>query len=172
MKMNIWIGTKNKAKVASVQSIFPGANFFPTSVASGVPEQPFSDEETKQGAVFRARKALPHPADDQTIAIGLEGGVMEIDQRLYVCNWGALVTSTDDVFVAGGARFPLPKQISEQLQQGTELGPVMEAYTNRKNVRQHEGAIGIFTNGLLDRSHMFSHIVLMLKGQWEYARFR
>lgn len=168
--MKIWLGTENKAKIAAVQSIFPKAHLFPTNVETGVSEQPFSDEETKEGAVFRARETLPNIADDQTIAIGLEGGVMEIDQRLYVCNWGALVTNTGDVFVAGGARIPLPKQVSEQLQQGRELGPVMETYAKRKDIRQHVGAIGIFTNGLLDRGHMFSHIVLMLKGQWEYSQ--
>lgn len=168
--MNVWIGSKNKAKVASVQSIFSEAHLFPTNAASGVSAQPFSDSETKRGAIFRARAALPSAADHQTIAVGLEGGVMEMDQQLYVCNWGALVTHTDDVFVAGGARIPLPKSISEQLQRGKELGPVMESYVKRTDVREHDGAIGIFTNGQLDRSHMFSHIVLMLKGQWEYTR--
>lgn len=166
--MNVWIGTKNKAKVAAVQSVFNKETLIDTEVSSGVSDQPFSDEETKRGAIHRAKEALPIHADEEAIALGLEGGVVEVDGLLYICNWGALATSTNEIYVASGARIPLPKEIADQLYAGRELGPVMQEFSKKENVRHQEGAIGIFTNGLLDRGSMFSHIVLMLKGQWEY----
>ncbi|GAJ57774.1 DUF84 family protein, partial [Geobacillus thermoleovorans] len=44
----------------------------------------------------------------------------------------------------------------------------MEAYTGRRNVRRKEGAVGVLTNGRVDRSAMFSHIVELLAGQYEW----
>lgn len=168
--MDVWVGTKNKAKVASVQSVFTEARLLELEVSSGVSNQPFSDEETRLGAIHRATQSLPRNTDEYCISIGLEGGVMEIDNALYICNWGALATSTNELYVASGARIPLPKEIADELYAGNELGPVMEAFSKKADVRQQEGAIGIFTNGLLDRSDMFSHIVRILKGQWEYNK--
>ncbi len=168
--MDIWVGTTNQAKVHAVQSVFQDGQLQSINVDSGVSEQPFSDEETMQGAIHRAKEALPDECSDETIAIGLEGGVMEIDQTLFICNWGALVTSTNDVYVASGARIPLPQEVANELYSGKELGPVMQTFSQKENVRQTEGAIGIFTNERLNRSDMFSHIVLMLKGQWEYDK--
>lgn len=169
--MNIYVGTTNKAKIAAVASVFEQEPIFPTKVDTGVSEQPFTDEETKRGAIYRAKQALPLDADARTLAFGLEGGVMELNGTLYICNWGALTTHTKDLYVASGARIPLPKEIADQLYQGKELGPVMEAFSKKEDVRHYEGAVGVFTHGRLDRSSMFNHIVLMLKGQWEYARF-
>lgn len=168
--MDVWVGTKNKAKVAAVHSVFKEAKLFETEVSSGVSDQPFSDEETRHGAIYRATQSLPQHTEQYSISIGLEGGVMKIDDALFICNWGALATSTNDLYVASGARIPLPQEIADQLYAGKELGPVMQAFSKKENVRQQEGAIGIFTNGLLDRGDMFSHIVRMLKGQWEYNK--
>jgi len=35
---------------------------------------------------------------------------------------------------------------------GEELGPVMDDFSGRRNVKHGEGAIGIFTNGLIERT--------------------
>lgn len=65
-----------------------------------------SDEETMQGAINRAKRALED--GEAPIGIGLEGGVMKTEHGLFMCNWGALATSDGKVFVAGGARITLP----------------------------------------------------------------
>ena len=56
--MLIAIGTKNKAKTAAVEGIarqyLKHCTFEHISVPSGVSEQPFSDAETRQGAINRA----------------------------------------------------------------------------------------------------------------------
>lgn len=41
----------------------------------------------------------------------------------------------------------------------------MDEWVNKRGVRQKEGAIGIFTNGEIDRSTMFIHTLQLLKGQ-------
>ncbi|MDQ0245938.1 non-canonical (house-cleaning) NTP pyrophosphatase [Bacillus fengqiuensis] len=70
------------------------------------------------------------------------------------------------ILVAGGARILLPEEIARPLREGHELGLVMEEYTQQKDVRKRGGAIGVFTNGYVNRSDMFTHITKMLIGQY------
>lgn len=166
--MKIIIGTKNPAKIAAVKNAFIEANseFISLDIPSGVSEQPFSDEETIQGAINRAKGALEEGNGD--IGIGLEGGVQESEHGLMICNWGALQANGREPIIAGGARFLLPEEIATRLRSGEELGPVMDDYAKKKNVRKAEGAIGIFTNGEVNRDDMFTHLMKLLIGQYNY----
>jgi inosine/xanthosine triphosphatase len=168
--MKIIIGSNNPAKVAAVKNAFQfqQTEFLSLDIPSGVNEQPFSDEETIKGAINRAVGALNKGNGD--IGIGLEGGVQETSQGLLLCNWGALAAKNIDPIIAGGARFLLPNEIAESLRAGEELGPVMDDYAKKTNVRKNEGAVGIFTNGLINRSEMFSHIMNLLVGQFYYNK--
>ena len=167
--MKIAVGSTNNAKLEAVRNVFSG-NFsiIECNVSSDGSPQPFSDEETIQGAINRAKKALLQIGAD--IGIGLEGGVTETPYGLMVCNWGALVLSSEPMkpIVAGGARILLPEEIAGRLRNGEELGTVMDDFCQRKNIRNHEGAIGIFTNGYVNRGEMFTHVVKILKGQLDY----
>lgn len=168
VRMNISVGTKNTAKIKAVQAIFPTVSILPIHVYSHVSSQPFTDEETRLGAINRAIgcvEALP-----ETLGIGLEGGVMYIGTELFLCNWGALVTPDEKVFTASGARIALPKEIAQLLQEGAELGELMDNYAQKERVRHKEGAIGIFTNHEISRHEMFAHVVRLLKGQWLFEQ--
>lgn len=168
--MKIIIGSNNPAKIAAVKSAFSyqQVEFLSLDIASGVSEQPFSDEETIKGAMNRAVGALQKGKGD--IGIGLEGGVQESDHGLLICNWGALAVNNMKPIIAGGARFLLPIEIADRLRAGEELGPVMEDYAQKENVRKKEGAVGIFTNGLINRTEMFAHIMSLLVGQYHYQK--
>ena len=168
--MHIAIGTKNKAKVGAVQTVasqlIHNATFEAFNVPSNVSEQPMTNEETRQGAINRARATIEQTNAD--IGFGLEGGVYELDGTMYCCNWGALATKQGQVYACAGATFSLPEQVAQRVRNGEELGPVMDDFTKQQETRHHAGAIGIFTNGRIDRKEMFEHIVLMLIGQYEY----
>ncbi|WP_342543229.1 DUF84 family protein [Paenisporosarcina sp. FSL H8-0542] len=169
--MKIAIGTKNQAKVNAVEnicsSLLENVDFFSVSVPSNVSDQPIGDEETLLGAKNRAWLAFKESQAE--ISFGLEGGVKEINGQLFVCNWGVLHTKTGQQFIAGGAQIPLPAEVAEPIRIGEELGPVMESYTKQVGIRHKEGAVGVFTNGLVNRSVMFEHIVKLLIGQYLYA---
>lgn len=167
--MIIAIGTKNRAKINAAQQAFISYEhqLVSISVPSGVSEQPFSDEETIVGAINRATEA--RKATKSHIGIGLEGGVHRLDNEIYICNWGALVASSiSEPIVAGGARIRLPDEVARRLQAGDELGPVMDEYAHQQNVREAEGAVGIFTNGIVNRTEMFLHVMKLLIGQYEF----
>ncbi|MEA0555465.1 DUF84 family protein [Lysinibacillus irui] len=169
--MNIAIGTTNKAKTEAVEVIarkyFEDAIFTHVKAASEVSEQPISNEETRLGAMNRAKNAMV--TSGAQLAFGLEGGVTEIDDDMYVCNWGALAVADGTVFTAAGAQIILPKEIAQEIKAGGELGPIMEQYTKRRDIRQGAGAVGIFTQGLVSRQMMFEHIVSLLVGQYLFT---
>jgi len=167
----ISIGSMNPAKIQSVETVF-GTDYevIGCSAPSGVSNQPLSDKETKQGASNRAQYLVNEKFAD--LAIGLEGGVMTLDDQLFLCNWGALATKQGDLLMAAGARIPLPELVKEMMNEGRELGEVMDWWTKKKNVRSHEGAIGVFTGGYVTRKMMFSEINKLLLGQFHQLSLR
>ncbi|MBU8905234.1 DUF84 family protein [Desertibacillus haloalkaliphilus] len=166
---SVAVGSKNQVKIKAVASVLRDPNITVTGfdVPSNVSNQPFSDEETRQGAINRARAC--HEKGEVDLSIGLEGGVVETAEGLMLCNWGALVDCENNTFVASGAKILLPEQIAEQVRAGDELGVVMEKFTSVLDIRQKEGAIGVFTSGYVTRQELFGHIVKLLFGQYEYS---
>jgi inosine/xanthosine triphosphatase len=172
-KMHIGIGSTNPAKIKAVRQVIEGreglnAEVAPLNLSSGVPSQPFSDKETKEGAINRARACISE--GKVQIGIGLEGGVIDSAEGMYLCNWGALATGNGELFVASGAKFPLPEYIAREVRNGRELGDVMGEFTQNMDVRKKEGAVGIFTAGYVSRDEMFTHVVKLLVGQYIYNR--
>lgn len=166
--MKIGIGSENPAKIEAVRpflTYFKNAELVSYSSDSLVSAQPFSDEETKEGAINRAKDCVKQGAE---IGLGLEGGVMEMADGMYLCNWGAVADQEGNVFSAAGARILLPNEVVEGLKQGKELGTLMAELTKDPEIRKKDGAIGVFTSGMLSRSEMFLHISNILLGQYVY----
>ncbi|MFD2630481.1 DUF84 family protein [Oceanobacillus kapialis] len=164
--MNIVIGSQNPTKIEAVRTVFAFDHVTPLDVPSNVAPQPMSDEETRQGAINRAMQCVN--SEGAHLGFGLEGGVMEVEGALFLCNWGALVTKDEKIYTASGARVALPEEFTKELQAGVELGILMDTYVKRKGISKKEGAIGIFTNDLVSRQAMFTHVTTLLRGQWEY----
>lgn len=166
--LRVVIGSKNKNKVNAVIDVFGKNDFIfdKMAVQSGVSDQPFSDNETIQGAVNRAKESRKYG----DIGIGLEAGVQDTSYGLSLINWGALVDENDNLYIAGGTRILLPDEVANELSKGLELAEVMDTYCNRKDIRSNEGAIGIFTNNEVVRKDIFTHISKLLLGQYLYNK--
>jgi inosine/xanthosine triphosphatase len=167
--MRAVIGSKNPAKVGAASEVCEilSATVEGVSVPSDVSAQPITDDETRQGAINRAKNALEKC--NSTLGIGLEGGIVDTESGMYLINWGALVDDAGTLITASGARILLPESIANSVRTGRELGVVMEEYTNVLDVRSNEGAVGIFTNGLVSRKEMFVHVMKLLIGQYMYS---
>lgn len=163
MSKTIAIGSRNPIKVAAVQSIlsraFPEAIFKPVRVPSYVPDQPWSDEQTRQGALNRANQALATSRAD--LGVGLEGGLTKTSVGLMTCAWCAIVDGHGQVGYGGGVHMLLPPVVADLLEQHGELGPTMDALINEYNTKQKQGAIGILTNGLSNRQTAYEQLVAM-----------
>lgn len=166
MVYHIAIGSVNQTKVNAIKSVFPTDDIQSIAAPSSVLSQPISNEMTRTGAINRALYSLEKLAVDYSI--GLEGGVMLMGEQLYLCNWGALITATGEIFTASGGLIPLPKSFKEPILQGEELSIIMERYTDRQQIGSTKGAIGIFTNGLMRREQLYVYIGTLLKGQLQF----
>ena len=174
MVLRVSVGSKNPVKLNAVLAGFQMA--FPDDVVvvdghdvpSGVAAQPFGDEETKRGAVNRARAALD--ADESAdFGVGLEGGCGDVegpggaagvDCFAYMAvlrrrdgRWGVARTST----------FPLPPRLvrllrgTEPGQPKMELGDADDLVFGDVNSKQKGGTIAKLTKGAIDRTEYYLH---------------
>jgi inosine/xanthosine triphosphatase len=160
---HIAVGSTNPVKIAAVRTVatraFPGVEVVGLGIASGVSEQPWGDEETRRGALNRAQAALLAAGSD--LGVGLEGGVLETEMGLFTCAWCVVVDGGEGIGVGGGVHMLLPRSVARALRAGGELGPAMDHLTGQHNTKQAQGAVGILTGGLSNRSSAYGQLVAM-----------
>lgn len=159
--MLIAIGSTNPVKVTAVTThisrLWPEAHVVPISVPSGVSAMPMSDAETITGAQNRA--AAARDAIHADMGIGLEGGVHPEPFGWVLQGWVAIVAADGRASLGGCARLPLPEHIAQRVQNGEELGHVMDDVLNDHNIKQKGGAVGALTNNLVVRGEAFATAV-------------
>ncbi len=159
--MLIAIGSTNPVKVRAVENvlrrIYAEAEFVALEVPSGIPAQPVGNEETRRGALNRARAALEATGADW--GAGLEGGVVQNEFGTMTTAWCVIVDRAGRTGVGGASNMLLPEVIADRVLNGTELGEAMDEYASVKDVKHGLGAIGILTGGLIDRQGAYEVIV-------------
>ncbi|EGG25190.1 hypothetical protein DFA_03438 [Cavenderia fasciculata] len=161
------VGSTNKSKIRAVQialeQVFPleqTHQVLAVSVESSVSAQPMDDDEAIKGAEHRAKVAL-EKEPTALYGVGLEGGVHKIGDKWFECGWIVTVDRNGRTGISSTSRFEMPKLVmNEIIDNGKELAEVMDQITSKTDVRSNEGAMGIFTNGLLHRDHVYSHAVI------------
>ena len=147
--MRVGVGSQNPVKVAATETALGDVPATVTAVAvdSGVPEQPWSESETIAGAKNRAFRA--RAADDYDLGVGLEGGVAHVDgaDGLFLVMWGA-VTDGETVGLGSGPRLVLPASVADRLEDGEELGPVMDDLTGVEGIARKQGAAGVHVGSI------------------------
>jgi inosine/xanthosine triphosphatase len=158
--MKIIVGSTNPVKVGAVEEAFnkyfPDCSVIGHESKSGVSEQPRSEEETINGAINRAKNSIA----GNDYGVGVEGGVCVINNKMFDCAWVAIIDKTGKIGLSGGLYFELPPKVAKKIEEGGELGPIMNEMTGEENVKQKMGAIGIFSKGQLDRKQAYVQIVL------------
>lgn len=164
MSRLVVVGSTNKVKIEAVKKALTpyGYEVRGEAVESFVSNQPLSDEETIKGAHNRASNC-----SSGNLKIGLEAGVALIQDKLFLTNYGVLISSNGKEYMAGGARIPLPDVIKDLIiNQGMELANAMDFYFKTEDIKHNEGAIGYFTSNVVKRVDLFVHIVKLLYGQY------
>ena len=160
--MKVVVGSSNPVKIAAARAVFsrvePRTHVVGLEVSSGVASQPWGDEETRRGALNRARAALIPDAD---YGVGFEGGVVETEHGLMTCAWCVVVNRTGRIGVGGSVNALLPPVVANAIRAGRELGEAMDALTGLHNTKQSAGAVGILTAGLTDRQRAYEHILAL-----------
>ncbi|PSL00453.1 inosine/xanthosine triphosphatase [Cecembia rubra] len=161
----IIVGSKNPVKISCTEAAFHQAfqgSFLVEglNINSGVSDQPYGDEETYQGAFNRANNAkLVFPEADYWV--GIEGGVDLVGSEMHAFAWVVVIDKMGNVGKARTSTFFLPKAIVELVEAGVELGEADDRVFQRSNSKQEDGAVGILTNGALERKEYYQQAVLL-----------
>ncbi len=178
----IVVASKNPVKInatlSGFQKMFPGETFEieGVSVPSGVGDQPKNDTEIFQGAWNRANNASEAIAGGD-FWVGIEGGVDTFDPSTQLRAGRLSVKEKNDDMEAfawiiikgkngkfGKGRtgtFFLPPKVAELIRQGKELGEADDIVFQRKNSKQENGAVGILTGDVLNRTKYYAEAVIM-----------
>src|SRR5699024_446494 len=141
--MNIVIGSTNQTKIKAVKAVFPEANVHTASAPSDISAQPIGDNETLLGAMNRAkylREIYP-----EMYGVGLDGGVMCVENNLFLNSFVVRITTNEKVYTAARRIIPLPDGFCRKPNQRNELSTLMDEFRNKENGRNREGVSGIFT---------------------------
>lgn len=131
----------------------------PLAVPSGVADQPLSDAETRRGAENRARGGYER-VPEVDLAIGLEGGIEELDGRLMAFAW-AVACWAEGEGKARTASFALPPEVARLVRSGLELGVADDRVFGRSDSKRREGAVGLLTGGAIDRAELYAPAVVL-----------
>jgi inosine/xanthosine triphosphatase len=164
MSIKIVVASTNPVKRDSVGHAFE--QWFKTSlellavnVPSGVADQPMTDKETLQGAKNRAAAALLKVPDAQ-YAVGLEGGVEDSPDGMVSFAWIVIKTKMLES-KARTATLQLPERVAALVREGAELGEANDRVFGVTNSKHNLGAVGLLTNGLIDRKKLYADAVLL-----------
>lgn len=207
--LRVAVGSTNPSKIRSVRQgleailnrnsssvgAVPELDIQGLSAPSGVADQPMGDSETKLGARNRAKTSFDLFVEkfqmEPHLAIGLEGGLEEMDDGDWICMaWLAVFGKRSQLVLSwtsspdcGGdyilaetvqpcwgmsktATFSLPPKIVELVKGGLELGQADDQVFSRVNGKHGSGTVGILTNGLIDRSLYYEHALQLAMIPW------
>ncbi len=116
--MKVIVASENPVKLRATREAF--RNQFPgeeieciaLTVDSGVDDQPFSDDETRHGAINRSHNACElQPEADYWV--GLEGGVDTFNGQLMTFAWMAVLGPGGRTSTARTVTLPLPPGVKK-----------------------------------------------------------
>jgi len=169
-ELQVVVASKNPVKLEAAAGGFErtfGADtieIVASGVPSGVADQPWSDAETLQGATNRAVGAkVERP--DANYWVGIEGGLSPLeapggDGAVEAFAW-VVVLGSSGSGQARTASFELPPPVVDLVEAGHELGAADDLVFGRVNSKQHDGAVGLLTSGLIDRRSLYEPAVIL-----------
>ena len=159
--IKVVVASKNPVKVNAVLRGF--SLFFreviveKVEVNSGVSDQPLSDEETRIGALTRAKNAKIS-RENADFWVGIEGGIEPGDNGLAAFAW-VVILSGDKRGESRTTTFQLPTKVAALIAQGYELGHANDIVFGQTNSKQKHGAVGLLTKNQVDRTALYQQAV-------------
>jgi inosine/xanthosine triphosphatase len=175
--MKVLIGSKNPVKIEAVRraftSVFPDQTWecIGISCESGVSAQPMTEAESIRGARNRAAAAL---ATDETAtyAVGLEGGLQEIEGMWFVCGWIVVINQEGREGVGATIQLSLPATMMDMILAGKELGEVTDSVFKKENTKHGEGFFGEMTGGVISRARGYGDGVVAALATFVHPNLR
>ncbi|MFT2110133.1 inosine/xanthosine triphosphatase [Marinomonas sp. 2405UD68-3] len=166
--LKVIVGSTNPVKISAVQTAM--ARLHPQleidcrgiKAPSGVPIQPITSKDTREGALNRAKycKNQFNSEDEIDYFIAFEGGVDIFEDGPATFAYVAVLSSNQQS-IGCSARLPLPLAIYNDLIEGTELGDVIDRRFHTHNIKQQGGAIGLLTNHGATRVSTYTEALIL-----------
>ena len=159
--MKILVGSANPVKIAAAEEAF--SKYFDSvsavgmEVDSGVSVQPVNND-TYIGARNRALRLKELNRAQNLHAdffVGIEGGITQQFDKWFAFGCMCVVDVDGKIGFGLSPHFELPPDVVKKLLSGKELGDVMDKIMNQQNTKQKHGAIGFFTNGVMNRKELY-----------------
>ncbi len=165
MNSKIIVASKNPIKINATklgfQKVFASMNFEleGVSVPSDVSDQPMTNKETLQGATNRATHAK-NDFPNAAYWVGIEGGIEKMGEEMMAFAW-IVILSNEKKGKARTGTFFLPNKVVELINQGKELGEADDIVFGHSNSKQKNGAVGILTGNLIDRTQFYVEAMVL-----------
>jgi inosine/xanthosine triphosphatase len=182
--MRIAVGTQNAAKLAAVKAAaartatvdtdWRAAEIVGKSVAVSVPAMPLTDEQLLRGARERAENALAIVAGAR-LGVGLEGGFHSVNIEgawvTFLRGW-AYATDGERGFYGAAPSVTVPDFIARNvIDTGRELAEVIDEAAGEQDIRNRQGAWGVFSRDLLTRAMSFESALIAAFAPFYNAKF-
>jgi inosine/xanthosine triphosphatase len=159
--MKIVVASANPAKInavfAAMSQIWPDSTLECSGMStdSGVSAQPMTSDETLQGALNRLR-AVAAARKDADYYVAIEAGLDGDNSFAWIA-----ILHQGRISKTRSASLPIPPVALMAMQQGEELGDVMDRMFSQHNIKQQGGAIAMLTGHLLTRSGVYQQAIIL-----------
>jgi inosine/xanthosine triphosphatase len=151
-------GSTSPAKVQAAESAFAAAFSKQTVTVHSVT----TDINRARNAVAAAAAATADAALTVDYAVGVEGGVEMIDSTMQCFSWTAVIEARTGVLaLSRSGSFAVHPRVRALVLAGTELGAACDAVYNTAQGKGAGGLIGVMTQGLVTRTQLYSHALLL-----------
>ena len=165
-----YLGSSNKSKYGALKSalfkVLKNQSEFKIELTPVQPKriQPIGRNETYEFAQERIQLLKEKISSQNAIFVAAEGGIELVNENPYT--FGVVIIEdslTKRKVTTETARCPIPRYMYESLIQNKdlELGSLIDQFANEKNTKQHKGAVGIFTNGIVTRKDLFEQALII-----------
>lgn len=150
------------ARISALEESWRGASVIARAVLTDAPAMPLTDRELMLGARARAwavREQLLAEGASAQIYVGLEGGFHSLELNAgpmtFLRGWAYATDGERECFGASPSIHVPPAIARRVIEEGSELGPLMDQLAGQQDVRSRQGAWGVFSRELLTRSMSF-----------------
>ncbi len=176
--MKITVASANEVKVNAVKDLLPeyiilnGAEVASVKVSSNVSEQPKSLTETVSGAVNRAKAAF----NGCDLSFGIESGLVVVPYTktgmMDLC--ACVIYDGKELHIGLSSAFECPPKVMKLVHsEGLDLNEAFHrtGLTNNPKIGNADGAVGLLTNGRVDRTDYTKQAITMAMIHLENAEF-
>ncbi|MFC1711057.1 inosine/xanthosine triphosphatase [Patescibacteria group bacterium] len=152
------VGSTNPVKIQACKKAFNKAfeNVIVKGIKvdSGVADQPMSFKESFKGALNRVKEIIKSEKNID-FAVGIEGGIQKYSFGSATAGVVVMISKKGIIGKGISSQLFLPEKVLREIKKGKELGTVLDEISLRENVKQKEGAFGLFTNKIVTRESVY-----------------